>query len=94
MSRKELPLRQLTIRGFGAKLEHVIRQRARRDGLSLNKVVVRMLQEAAGLRPAPERGGEIGPALDELAGTWSAAETRTLKKAVADFEQVDPDLWS
>ena len=53
-----------------------------------------MLQEAAGLRPAPGRGGEIGPALDDLAGTWSAAEARSFKQAVADFEQVDPDLWS
>ena len=94
MSRKESPLSQLTIRGFGSRLEHVIRQRAQREGLSLNKVVVRMLEEAAGLRPSPGRAGEIGPALDDLAGTWSAAEARTFKQAVADFEQVDPDLWS
>ena len=94
MSRKESNLKQLTIRGFGSRLEHVIRQRAQREGLSLNKVVVWMLQEAAGLRPATGRGGEIGPALDDLAGTWSAAEARKFKQAVADFEQVDPDLWS
>ncbi len=95
MSRKESPLRQLTIRGFGRDLERVLRDRARREGISLNKAVVRMLEEAAGLRPPSSgRGGDIGPALDALAGTWSAAETRSFKQAVADFEQLDPDLWS
>ena len=94
MSRKESPLHQLTIRGFGPRLEHVIRQRAKQEGLSLNKVVVRMLEEAAGLRRVPGPGGPVGPALDELAGTWGAAEVRKFKQAVADFEQVDPDLWS
>ena len=94
MSRKESHLTQLTIRGFGSRLEHVIRQRAKQDGTSLNKAVVRMLEEAAGLRPAAGRGGAIGAALDDLAGTWSAAEALSFKQAVADFEQVDPDLWS
>ena len=94
MSRKESSLRQLTIRGFGRELAHVVRRRAKEDGVSLNKTVLRMLEEAAGLRPGRAGGRAIGSALDEHRGTWSAAQARTFKKAVTDFEQIDPDLWS
>ena len=94
MSRSDSPLPQLTVRGFSPRLADVIRRRAEAQGLSLNKAVLRMLEEAAGLRRPAGGSGSIGDALDEHAGTWTAAEARRLKRAVADFEQVDPDLWS
>jgi hypothetical protein len=31
--------------------------------------------------------------LDALAGTWTAEEASEFLKALADFEQVDQELW-
>ena len=42
-------LSQLTIRGIGVELHNALKESARRKGLSLNRYVVAILREAAGL---------------------------------------------
>jgi len=64
----------ITLRNIPPKLQEVIRKRADRDGLSLNKTVIRMLEEAAGQRATT--GRELHHDLDHLAGTWSDEEPR------------------
>ncbi len=78
---------QLTIRhvpkGVGARL----RERARREGRSLNAVAVEALIQGVGLGDEPVRFTDM----DDLAGTWAADQA--FDRAVAEMDVVDEESW-
>ena len=80
----------ITLRNIPPKLQEAIRRRAGIYGLSLNKTVLRMLEEAAGQRAV---GRELHHDLDHLAGTWSDEEAAAFEGALAEQRRVDPELW-
>jgi antitoxin FitA-like protein len=79
----------ITLRNIPPKLQEVIRTRAGKDGLSLNKTVIQMLEEAAGQRT----GSKLHFDLDDLAGIWSDQEAEAFEVALVEQRQVDPELW-
>lgn len=79
----------ITLRNIPPKLQEVILQRAEEEDLSLNKVVLRMLEEAAGLRGAPREHRD----LDHLAGTWTKEEAAEFEAVLKDQRRIDPALW-
>ena len=87
-------MKQLTIRGFDTELEKRIRELAEKEETSLNKAVLKLLRQGAGLSKRNESSARIGSSLDHLAGTWSEEEARALEEVTRDFERIDPDLWS
>jgi hypothetical protein len=82
----------ITLRNIPLKLQEVIRTRARKDGLSPDLAVLRMLEEAAGQQPAIREPASVDD-LDALAGTWSREEAAAFDAALTAQRQVDPDLW-
>ncbi len=86
-------MEQLTIRGFEEELTLQIRKLARNEGISLNQAVLRLLRKGAGLSGKKERPDVVGSSLDDFIGTWSAKETEEIKRAVADFEEIDEKMW-
>lgn len=80
----------ITLRNIPSKLQEVIRQRAGREGLSLNKTVLRMLEEASGQRTT---GPELHHDLDHLAGTWSDKDAAAFEAALVEQRRIDPELW-
>jgi plasmid stability protein len=80
----------ITLRNIPPHLQEAIRRRARTDGLSLNKTVLRILEEAAGQRTT---GRELYQDSDHLAGTWSEEEATVFDAALAEQRRVDPKLW-
>jgi hypothetical protein len=87
----ETAMTAITLRNIPTKLQEVIQRRAGRDGLSLNKTVIRMLEEAAGQRTTT--GRELHHDLDHLAGTWSNEEAEAFETALVEQRKVDPELW-
>jgi len=83
----------ITLRNIPMELQEAIRQRASAEGLSLNKTVLRMLEESLGLRQRGGRRRLIHHDLDHLAGTWTEEEADLFDAALADQRQVDPELW-
>ena len=88
----DMALKQLTLRGFDADLERLLRLEARNAGVSLNQAALRLLRRGAGLGDA-SGSAAVGDALDRFIGTWSAAEERDLLEAVAVFDRVDEEFW-
>jgi len=80
----------ITLRNIPPKLQEAIRKRAGEDGLSLNKAVLRMLEEATGQRH-PARG--LHHELDHLAGIWSAEEAAAFDAALLEQRRIDPEAW-
>jgi len=87
-------MNQLTIRGFGPRLEKKIRQIAREEGISLNKAALKLLRKGAGLECENSGREMVGDSLDHLIGTWTTKEAREFDDAVDDLSQVDPSMWS
>ena len=79
----------ITLRNLSPKLQELIRRRADAEGLSLNKTVLRMLEEVAGQRPRQQLHHD----LDHLAGRWSEEESAAFEVALAEQRRIDPDLW-
>jgi hypothetical protein len=80
--REQLTIRQVP-RIVGARL----RERARREGRSLNSVAVEALTRGAGLGEQPLRYTD----LDDLAGTWVADPA--FDQAVEEMDVVDEESW-
>jgi hypothetical protein len=62
------------------------------SGASLAATVIRLLRSAAGLSGSrrPVRFDD----LDELAGTWSAAEADEFDRVIAEQRTIDHELWA
>ena len=86
-------MNQLTIRGFDDDLAGRIRQLARREGISLNRAVLRLLRRGAGLEDRSGSPGIVGDSLDHLIGTRTEEEAAELNRALEDFSRIDEEMW-
>jgi hypothetical protein len=78
---------QYTIRGISRPIDDKIRERAARDGKSLNETVLEVLKSGLGIGDAQVRYND----LDDLVGTW--VSDPEFDRAIEEMDRVDPDLW-
>jgi plasmid stability protein len=78
---------QYTIRGISDRMDTFIRERAAREGKSLNETVLDALKAGLGLSGDQVRYAD----LDDLAGTW--VNDPEFDRAIAEMDRVDPELW-
>jgi hypothetical protein len=79
----------LSVRGLSETQMTKLKQETRRQGISVNRLVLQRLGSAEpGSNPASE-----DPLL-RLSGTWSQEEADAFAAAIAPLEQVDADLWT
>lgn len=84
-------LRPLTLRNLPPDVARAVRERALADGISLNKAVIRILEEALGVaRPKRPRTYED---LDELIGSWTDREAREMERFLEEERKVEPEMW-
>ena len=81
----------MTLRGIDEQTARALKERASREGASVNAVTLRLLRESLGLEK--RKRGATYDDLDHLAGTWSREEETEFKRNTAVFEQVDEELW-
>ena len=86
-------MNQLTIRGFDDELAHRIRQLASREGISLNRAVLKLLRRGAGLRERKGDSDTVGSSLDHLIGTWTHQEAVEMERALEDLSYIDDAMW-
>ena len=85
-------MHQLTIRGFDDELASRIRQIASREGISLNRAVLKLLRRGADLGERSDKPNVVGDSLDHLIGTWAAEEAAEVNRALEDFSRVDEEI--
>lgn len=78
---------QYTIRNIPGALDAMLRDRAKREGKSLNEVVIEALARAMGFSREPVRQRD----LSRIAGTW--IDDLEFDRAIEDQDQIDEDLW-
>ena len=86
-------MNQLTIRGFDDELAHRIRQLASREGISLNRAVLKLLRRGAGLGERKGGSDTVGSSLDHLIGTWTHQEAVAMERALEDLSYIDDAMW-
>lgn len=81
----------LSIRGLDDQALAILKARASREKASVNSVVLNLIDEGLGRKPAgaPQRHTD----LDALAGTWSDQDLSAFSEATAGFDAVDSALW-
>jgi hypothetical protein len=85
-------MKAITLRDVPPELARLIRRKAEQEKSSLNKTVVRMLEECTGLHR--KKGGKpLYDDLDALAGVWSQKEAKEFEQALKRQRAIDPDLW-
>lgn len=80
-------MKTLTIRNLPPEVAEALEREKRRRGNSLNQTVIELLSQGLGVGVSRSNG------LARLAGRWSDEELHRFEKAVAAFEEVDPELW-
>lgn len=85
---------QLTIRGLSEEIAQVIRDLAKKEGVSLNQAVLRLIQKGAGLDPKPTDDGRINHALDTFFGGWSDSDAKDFEQSTTSMNNIDDDFWS
>lgn len=80
-------MKTLTIRNVPPEVAAALEREKRRRGESLNQTVLDLLSQGLGVGVARSNG------LARLAGGWSEEEFEEFERAVAQFEEVDAELW-
>ena len=78
---------QYTIRNIPKTLDAMLRDRAKKEGKSLNEMVIQSLARAMGFSKEPLRNRD----LRHLSGTW--VEDPEFDRAIEDQDRIDEDLW-
>jgi hypothetical protein len=78
----------ISVRGLDEAQLRNLKAQARRQGVSLNRLVLQRITEAV---PGQNQSHDD---LDALSGTWTQEDAKAFGAAIAPLEQIDPDLWS
>jgi hypothetical protein len=82
---------QITLRGMDPAVEREIRNMARKNGKSLNRVILDIIYHHTGHNNEAKK-----PATDSLrnlAGGWSQKEARKFFESIKSCEQIDEEMW-
>lgn len=72
---------QLTIR-YDDAIAREIEDLARREGISRNQAVLRLLRKGAGIEEQADEKGVIGNSLDWFIGSWTEEQAREFDEAL------------
>ena len=81
----------ITVRNLPREVARAVQEKAKKEGISLNKAVVGLLEEATGARPGKRQ--VIHDDLDRFFGTWTKEEADQFEESLRDQRQIDPEMW-
>lgn len=85
-------MKSITIHKLDDTLEALIRKKAHKNGLSLNKTIQMLLRESLGLnnKDAANRKNDFA----ELCGAWNETDALEFQRKTADLDEVDEMDWT
>ena len=85
-------MKNITVRGLDPELEEKLKQAARKDGKSVNQVVLDALKKQFGLEKE-RRFTTVHRDMDHLFGRWSEEEFEQIQGKIDSERKVDEELW-
>jgi plasmid stability protein len=83
-------MKSITIHGLDDALDRLIREKAEKEGLSLNKTMKKLLRKALGLY---ENGKDHREDYAKFSGLWSEKDLAEFNQQTKDFNVVDDGDW-
>jgi len=84
-------MKSITIHGIDAPLAEMLRSKASSEGLSMNKTIKKILEEALGVRPP--RFDKNRRQFETFCGKWSRTDLDEFNRRTEALEAVDPGDW-
>ncbi len=84
-------MKSITIHNIDDHLHRMVQEKARAEGLSLNKTIHALLEEALGVKP--RNLGKHYDEFKEFCGVWSEQEVLDFEEQTREFRQVHPEDW-
>ena len=82
----------LSVRGIYEQTTQLIKQEAKRRGISMNTLILELIRDGISSRFEVIHPPTFND-LDHLAGTWTPEEAAEFIKTQQDFEKIDEKLW-
>ncbi|MDP3231345.1 MAG: hypothetical protein Q8S33_00760 [Myxococcales bacterium] len=83
-------MNSFTIHNLDKSVAHLLKARAREQGVSVNQLVKSLIEQALGVKPAPSKNRSH---FEKLLGSWTKAEKAEFDKSVSDFERIEASEW-
>ena len=84
-------MKSITIHGLDHQLDKLIRKRAKKHGISLNKTIKNLLEESLGIKKLPDY--DHSEDFMDMFGTWSEEDNKKFDKSISDLEKIDEKDW-
>lgn len=84
-------MKSITIHGLDDITSQQLQKAAAKMGLSLNKTIKKILQEALGIKPAEISSRRSD--FEEFCGIWSKDDLQEFNSAVEPLRQINPEDW-
>jgi len=81
----------MTIRGIDEETAKALKEKAKKEGMSLNAIVLKTIRASLGFEK-PKRRKSYDD-LDYLAGTWCDEDSAEFNKNIAETEKIDEEMW-
>lgn len=81
-------MKSITVHGLDDPLDRLIREKADREGVSLNKTIKKLLRDSLGLSRQHKKHD-----FSAFCGIWSKKEYEEFERSVKDFERIDREDW-
>ena len=82
----------ITLRNLPPEVARAIREKAKKEKISLNRAVISLLEEATG-HGRQARKERFHDELDALAGSWTKEEADEFDAFLREHRTIDPEMW-
>lgn len=84
-------MKSITIHELDDDLNALIHDRAKREGISFEKTIKKLLKESLNIKPKDENDHKAD--FSDIFGVWSEEEANEFDRLTRDFETIDPKDW-
>ncbi|MEA1912163.1 MAG: hypothetical protein U9N32_10915 [Spirochaetota bacterium] len=85
-------MKSITIHGIDEITSQQLQKIASQMGLSLNKTIKKILQEALGIKPSEISSRRSD--FEEFCGVWNKEDLQEFNKEVKPLRQINPEDWN
>jgi hypothetical protein len=85
-------MKTLTVRGVEAELSDTLKHMAKRQGKSVNQIVIDALKKHTGFEKE-RKFTAVHHDLDDLFGRWTRKEFNEIQGKIDTGRKIDPELW-